>query len=598
MSDVGKSAYLTRRKGSSSWYYRRRFPPDVVATGARPDFWLSLRTGNLAEAKDGVSAAEERYWDAVADARGRSSSRVSRPNGRIELRAKRWERTVDPRLPALTTEEARRLALSYFHAERARLDLALPFPLSSEQVQEQLIDAGIELAMLHDPDHPDALLWAEQAELRLLAENGLSSEPDSEASQLLHGLLRRAMVQLVALRMERARGRFEDRLNDRFFAQPGPAARSRAQPTAASKTIDDLIADYDRARIEPELATSKTKNKARATLTVIKNALGAAAPVHTITREICYAFRDTLGALPPNFTKKMKPRMALADLAESNRRSDGPRLSRATQATYIRMLSRLFEFAREQKLVADNVAENIPLHAPKRRKREQLRNAYSASQLSKIFNAPIYRGCAGTGTGVYKTGTTKIRDARFWVPLIALFSGLRMNEILQLTPDHVAFDETGEPYFRIDDEMQVKTENSYRVVPVHPELVRIGFLGFEQDKREAGAELLFDDVEPGLDGYRSTRFSKTYTRLVRPLKLDEPGRSVSFHSFRHCFRDALRLPDVNPDLVNELGGWSRGNDTSTSYGDGAKAAALRPLIERVRYDLDLSHLYSENALQQ
>lgn len=80
---------------------------------------------------------------------------------------------------------------------------------------------------------------------------------------------------------------------------------------------------------------------------------------------------------------------------------------------------------------------------------------------------------------------------------------------------------------------------------------------------------------------------------MRSLGLKEPCRKVSSHSFRHNFRDALRLPTANQDLVRELGGWSRGDHTSTSYGYGARAAALRPLVERIRYELDLSHLGTE-----
>lgn len=589
MSDVGKSAYLTRRNGSASWYYRRRLPPDVVAKGGRPDFWLSLRTADLRSAQQHIATAEERYWQVVAAARGETNGPSRRA---IVLRAKQLA-PLPLHGEALTVRAAQQLARTFFDIERARLDQDEPFP-NSAIAQSVLEDAAIEAATLRADDHPDAVLWVDEVERQLLSDHGFSEKAEGDAGTLLRSLLKRALVQLVALKAARATGDFADRVTDAFFSANVTPTAAGAKPSPR-KDLAALIAEYDRARIEPEVSTLKTKRKARAALEVIKRCLGAEARVQEIDRDACYAFRDTLAALPPNFTKRLGPGAGISALADANKRSGGPTLSRTTQENYLRALSRLFQFAKDQKLVPDNMAENIPIHAQKRRKREQQRNAYSPAQLAKIFNAPLYRGCLNDGRGIYKPGNRQVRDARFWVPLIALFSGLRMNEILQLTPDHIATDVSG-PYFRVDDDMeQVKTVNSYRVVPMHPELVRIGLLGFVNGKAEAKAPLLFGDVIPDVDGYRSTRFSKIYARLVKGLGLNEPGRKVTFHSFRHSFRDALRLPDANHDLVRELGGWSRGQDTSTSYGDGASAAALRPLIDRVAYALDLTHLHSASA---
>ena len=48
---------------------------------------------------------------------------------------------------------------------------------------------------------------------------------------------------------------------------------------------------------------------------------------------------------------------------------------------------------------------------------------------------------------------------------------------------------------------------------------------------------MFDDVPPGPDGYASSTFSKRYSTFWKSLDVAEPGRRVSFHSFRHNFRD-------------------------------------------------------------
>jgi integrase len=209
----------------------------------------------------------------------------------------------------------------------------------------------------------------------------------------------------------------------------------------------------------------------------------------------------------------------------------------------------------------------------------------------KIFSSPIYTGCVDDERGFAKPlSGNVIKRSRFWLPLIALFSGLRMGEILQLTKWHIQTAPDKLPCFMIGADMKLKTLASYRVVPIHRELIRLGLVSFAKSKKSAD-DLLFDDVGRGSDGYRSSVFSKRYAIFAKSVAMEEPGRTVSFHSFRHNFRDALRQPDISSDLIKEVGGWSRGKDTFQSYGDGARAVVLRPIINRIEYPLDLSRLY-------
>jgi integrase len=138
----------------------------------------------------------------------------------------------------------------------------------------------------------------------------------------------------------------------------------------------------------------------------------------------------------------------------------------------------------------------------------------------------------------------------------------------------------------------VKTVNGYRQIPVHRDLLKIGFVGLVEEARKHPDKLLFPDVPTGSDSYRSSVFSKRYATFLRSLKLEEGERRVTFHSFRHTFRDQLRRPEANTDLVRELGGWSRGSETSTAYGDGTPAHVLRTLVDGIDYGIDLTHLYS------
>jgi len=99
--------------------------------------------------------------------------------------------------------------------------------------------------------------------------------------------------------------------------------------------------------------------------------------------------------------------------------------------------------------------------------------AFSAEDLEKIFEAPLFQGCVDDTRNWAKPGDSNPRGTRFWVILLGLYTGARGHEILQLTEDDVEY-VNGTPalHFR----KQTKTAASRRVIPIHPELIRLGFL--------------------------------------------------------------------------------------------------------------------------
>ena len=78
------------------------------------------------------------------------------------------------------------------------------------------------------------------------------------------------------------------------------------------------------------------------------------------------------------------------------------------------------------------------------------------------------------------------------MPLSALFSGMRLNEIC------------------------VKTEAGVRFVPVHPELRKIGLLAYVDERRRTDKPNApaFPDLPAGSTGYRSNPFSKFFARFL------------------------------------------------------------------------------------
>lgn len=587
---MGRTTGLNRRKGSTRLQFRRRWPTDVVHL--LPGEGMARSTGSTdpAEARRRFREIEEEYDRIVEEAR----LRATMPTHGIFSRSAPRPVTREPFQQVLTDADAYRLASDFFARSRADLDRQAQ-PIDPDEIWHRRIDLDAQGAALHDPENPQGQSWASEVADNLLERAGLHSVSRSASEVLLVELVRRAMLQLVALERRRLSGDFTDQVTEAFLVQH-PVAGNYASVSRAGITLAALIEQYDREFIAGEDITAKTMGKNRAALAIIRRYFGGETDVGGIDREAFVAFRDLIAKLPPNVTKKFGPDADLKMIVQQNEERHGVALNRDTQSTYLRLAGSLFEFAKDRRYVAHNDAANLRPKG-KATPAQARRRPFATAQLRTIFAAPIYTGCVDDERNYAKSGPNHPRRSRFWVPLIGLFTGLRMEEIFQLTPAHVQTGRDDLPFLLISPDMQVKTDNAFREVPVHRELLRIGFMAFVADRRRSGENVaLFDDVTVATDGYRSTNFSKRFATFLKSLGIKDDPRRTCFHSFRHNFRDGLRQPGANGDFVREAGGWAT-RETSEFYGDGTRAHLLRGLIDGIDYDLDLRHLYQTGKFE-
>jgi integrase len=259
----------------------------------------------------------------------------------------------------------------------------------------------------------------------------------------------------------------------------------------------------------------------------------------------------------------------------------------------------VFNWAMKEQFIDRNPAVGLKVPDPVLRREKRL--PFSMTQLAAIFAAPLYVGCQDDGHGYAKPGDQKPKTARFWIPLIGLFCGLRLNEVCQLDTADIKEIE-GVACFWItasteadQTDKRLKTRSSERLVPIHPLLLDLGFMQFAGKRKRAREIKLFGEIELGCAGYRSSTFSQWFRRFVRKAGADSD--KTCFHSLRHNFRDALREARVDRDIAMALGGWSRGGSSgglasvSDAYGSGYRVGTLFEAMSRVHYpDLELSHL--------
>jgi integrase len=419
---------------------------------------------------------------------------------------------------------------------------------------------------------------------QLMQENELELEPTDAAYKLLFGFVRRAMTEQVMRRKYRFEVGYDQKAFDPLFASVHGEGVKPALGAGGTTTVDQLI---DKYRSDPARAgvSRGTWDKYNTVFRLMREELGAKKPIAEITREDFGRLRDILNVVPANTTKKY-PGKTFAAVAELAKKQGLKPMSPTTANNHLHSISSIFHYAVKEELVDKNRAHGMRIARVHERRKEERRMPFDTKQLNSIFSAALFSDAKG------KDGSALPRSGRFWVPLLSLWTGMRLNECCQLAvadvqnrdgTDFILVRETG------DGEQRLKTKAATRTVPIHPELKRIGFLEFVAAQRKAQHKQLFPDLPKSVRGYYSDLFSKWFSRFLRSAGVKT--QLTSFHSFRHNFRDALREAHVHPAVAKVLGGWED-TGTDATYGVGYKPATLAAELEKITYSgLDLSHLH-------
>ncbi len=259
--------------------------------------------------------------------------------------------------------------------------------------------------------------------------------------------------------------------------------------------------------------------------------------------------------------------------------------SAATIKKEFSIISSMLARAVEEGWRTDNPASGVELpKASGARKRR----GYKPEELAAVFRAGVFtkgdRPAGGKG------------EAAFWLPLLAAFTGARREELAQLETDRIRT-ESGVPYLAIDpldDSGQLKTDESRRAVPVHRELIRLGFLTFVEDRRKAGGGHLFPRLKPNKLKQYAASWGTWWSDYMRTASGIDDKTIGPMHSFRHSVITDLRQQRIREDEERQLLGHTdrdgRGvqQDSHDKYGEHlvpTLAAVLNLVTHR---GLDLS----------
>ena len=203
----------------------------------------------------------------------------------------------------------------------------------------------------------------------------------------------------------------------------GPAAAAPAHRTIRLSGLFDAYVE----RMKPKSTTEQ-----KLAIRQLCSFLGQPDPlVHEITFEQAEQFYDTLKWLPRSMTAAIAAR-PLSEIAEEMRSGemDLQRAAGATATKKLQLLSAMFSFAAARGWIpSGNPFARVT--GPKDAKPVVKRRPMKPEHLAAIFSAPLFSGCASY-IGWRQPGTVLIANHRFWLPLLGLVTGSRLEEIGQL----------------------------------------------------------------------------------------------------------------------------------------------------------------------
>lgn len=166
--------------------------------------------------------------------------------------------------------------------------------------------------------------------------------------------------------------------------------------------------------------TSKTKSEiVEDSFSLFIEVLGDV-PIQSINRKRINEFKQIIRKLPPNRKKlKMYRNKSIADLV---RMELDKTLSERTINKHLSRIGTLFDFAINNGFY-DGPNPSLKIALPLNRSDEESRAAYSIEELEKLFHSDKY------------LDDTHNQPYQFWTPVLALYTGMRQNEIAQFYLD-------------------------------------------------------------------------------------------------------------------------------------------------------------------
>jgi integrase len=581
---VAGDQYLKNRNGI--FYVEMRVPSHLVNEIGKTHFRESLKTSNLTEAKRlrnvRLSEIERLIREAeqrIAVRKGDRTRIENMSEGQLELVVSDWvgkelksaqqsyELYLSNSIPDDTDFPGPTQILKEYKEHLALLE-ATPSPMRDEQIARMALKCAA--------DQQLSLSYRQNGVLKLSVAE-IDADEKSKAYRNFRELVRKAWCESLRFQMALWNGeRHEPEYEEVIPLAEGNRRKSKI-------TLERLIELHE---ADPKKTDKLPKLQMRYdyVFRLLREVVGEAKDIKAIDRADCREVRDLLMTLPANATKKFPGktfRQISVACSSMPAKDKPPALSQTTQNSYLACISTLFQFAVNETYMTVNPAKALIVSSSKHSRED--RSTFTEGQLERIFRSNLFAVDTNHSRTSKFPELPSTEASRYWVSIIALYHGMRANEICQLKPIDVV-NRNGAIHFNLTNEgdgQRLKTGSSKREVPFHPVLLQLGFDKYVEAIKRSGVKQLFPDFNLDSTGYYSRKISRWFNeQLLAELGIKEKG--LTFHSLRHSFKDAARRAGIREQYSMAICGHDEGT-TASKYGDGFRAQDLAPEIAKIIY---------------
>jgi len=225
----------------------------------------------------------------------------------------------------------------------------------------------------------------------------------------------------------------------------------------------------------------------------------------------------------------------------------------------------------------------------------KIRVDFNTSELNRLFSISSWYSPENIIRTIHKY------PERFYIPLIAFFTGMRLNEIASLRRNDIVFEEVNKIYYIDLIDIDVKNDPSKRIIPIHKFLLKnLRFkIYFQNIKSE---ERLFKNLTWHKDNGYGHNLSKAFnlksfkSEWINEDRLNHKNYMLDFHSFRHTAITRFADGGLEEAKINTISGHSQVTQSKRSY-THSKIKEINKDIHKLVFD-DIDFSLVESAVKE
>jgi len=544
--------HLVQRQ--SGYYFRLMVPPDLKPIFRKNEIKRSLKTGSLSLAKERAFLLSGRLKKLFRQMRYSDDMKLEKHH--IDGLIRKYIREAlddDEEYRAITTR-------------------------TPDTIEAQI--AGYDM---HQDECRDALMTGSYDKVdhvvdeKILKPNNVTADKESFEYQLLCRECLKASIKVMGIARDREMGIYNDQqVTSGLQESTETFEESDKQHKPSGPSLKTLVDQWFQESTKADLWSIRTHKRYAGNFRIILQVLGEDFPIDSVNHVTIRDLKETLFKLPTGMNKKpVFQDKTIPEIIELNETEvNAETLSISTINSYLTVLGAFFKWCVGNGYMSQNFAEGFKIKTNRNRKRpDEIRAVYTTEQLNQIFSAPEY------------TQDKAKESYQFWLPILGLYTGARLNELSQLKLQNIQIVE-GIPSLIIhhdpeDKTVSVKNAVSRRTVPLHPFVSEeLKFMEYVERLKKQGETRLFPELPYQNDNY-GHKVSKWFGRFKKRCGID--SNKLVFHSLRHTLTNNLKQQLINETLIDELTGHVIQGETMGRYG---KRYEIKILFEEAVMKLD------------